>query len=880
MSLWSRFTNVFRPGRTRMEIEDELRSHIEEAAEQGRDPVEARRSFGSVLSTREASHDVRTLPWLDSLRADAIFGWRQLKKHKITSTAAILSLAIGIGACTSAFRLIDAVLLRPLPVANAERLYSLVRQGIDFNGRPAMTDLWAYPGFRLMRAAVKGEADLIAVSYDERTDVTYGSDQEMEKAHVQYVSGWMFGAFGLKPAIGRLFTEADDATPGAHPYAVISYDYWARRFGRDPHIVGRTIRMGQAGLLEIIGVVDRPFTGTEPGTMIEIFVPTMMHPGVTHDDWTWHRTLVSLKPGVAMEPVRARLHAISRAFEEERAKGFKNMTKESIAKSLDYKVNMLPAAAGASGMQRNYRPALWALGILVALVLLIACANVANLMTAQAASRAREMALRVSIGAGRGRLVQLVLVESAMLALFSAGAGALFAWWSAPFVVARINPPDNPARLDLPADWRVLAFGLALTMAVTLLFGLAPALRASGVKPSTALKDGADMSARRRMMLVLIAAQTAFCFLVTFAAGLFAASFDRLAHQPIGFRAEQLLALDTVAQHAQPAAVWDQLLYRLRAMPGVESVALAGWPLLGGGAWNGFISVDGGPPGPVLGYFLTVSPGWLETMKIPLTEGRDFRDNDTMPGSAIVNESFVKQFLSGRRVLGVSFNKGNLGFRVIGVVHDVPYRDLRETNVPVAYVPVHALGNKGELAPLRGATCLVRTVSRNPLSLASTLRQEIPRASPGFRVSNIRTQQEIVDAQTVRERLLATLAMFFAMVALVLAGIGLYGVLDYTVVQRRREIGIRMALGARAGHVAASVTTVALSVVLAGAVVGVLVGLASRRFADPLLYRVNTTDVAMVLAPLLTIVAFAAMAAVPAVIRSVRIDPAITLRAQ
>ena len=301
MSLWSRIANVFRGDRLSREIDEELQSHIEEAIEQGRDPAEARRAFGSVLRRREESRDIRLVAWLDSLRADAVFGWRQLMKRKVTSAAAILSLALAIGACTSAFRLIDALLLRPLPVAEPERLYDLSRQGIGFDGKPQTFDGWAYPVFQQMRAAVKDQAELIAVSYAERIDLTYGSDQEMEKAYLQYVSGWMFDSFGLRPAMGRLLTESDDLKPGAHPYAVLSYDYWTRRFGQDPKVIGRTFRMGSR-LFEIVGVAEAPFTGTEPGTVTDIFVPTMMHRSVQRPDSTWHRTLVRLKPGAASNP--------------------------------------------------------------------------------------------------------------------------------------------------------------------------------------------------------------------------------------------------------------------------------------------------------------------------------------------------------------------------------------------------------------------------------------------------------------------------------------------------------------------------------------------------------------------------------------------------
>jgi predicted permease len=560
MSFWSRIGNVLRGERLSREIDEEFEAHIQEAIAQGRGPAEARQAFGSALRQREDSRDVRVVAWLDSVRADAVFGWRQLMKRKATSTAAILSLALGMGACTAAFRLIDAVLLRPLPVANPERLYAVSRQEFRLaaDGQAHIYDGWAYPAFRLMRAAVKDQAELIAVSGIDRADLTYASDQETEKAHVQYVSGWMFGSFGLRPVLGRLLTENDDRQPGAHPYAVLSEDYWAHRFARDPKVVGRTFRM-EKRLYEIVGVCAGPFTGTETGFVTDIFVPTMMNPAVDRADSTWHGTLARLKPGIAVEPERAKLDAVARAFEAERAKGWAGMSKQSIDDWLKQKVVLQPGGAGLSAVQKYYRRPLVALGVLVALVLMIACANVANLMTAQAAARAREMALRVSIGAGRWRLVQLVLVEGALIGFLGASAGALFAWWAAPFVVGMLNPLGDPVRLYLPADWRVLGFGLALTLGVTLLFGLAPALRASAVKPAKALKGGEDPHSRRRLMHALVAVQAAFCFLVLYAAGLLVATFERLSQQSTGLSAERLLTLDTVTASPQPPVFWDQV---------------------------------------------------------------------------------------------------------------------------------------------------------------------------------------------------------------------------------------------------------------------------------------------------------------------------------
>jgi predicted permease len=884
MSLWSRIANVFRGDRLNREIDEELESHVEAAIEQGRDPGEARRAFGSMLRHREESRDMRLIPWLESLRADATFGVRQLRKNKVTSAAAILSLAVAIGACTSAFRLIDALLLRPLPVANPERIYDLSRQGIGPEGAPQTFDWWAYPDFQLMRAAVKNQVELIAVSYAEPVDLTYKSDEEIEKAYLQYVSGWMFSTLGIKPALGRVFTENDDLKPGGHPYAVLSHDYWTHRFGQDPSVIGRTFRMGN-DLYEIAGVAEATFTGTELGTMVDIFVPTMMNPAVIRKDSTWHRTLAMVNAGAALEPIRQKLDATSRAFEEERAKGFLGMRKEDIDHYLNQRVLLEPAASGVSDLQSETRRPLVILGVLVALVLLIACANVANLMTAQASARAREMAVRVSIGGGRWRLVQMVLVQSAWLALLAAAVGGLFAWWSGPFVVSMINPPDNPARLLLPADWRVLGFGLALALGVTLLFGLVPALRASSVNPVSALKGGEDPHSKRRLMHALIAVQVAFCFLVLFVAGLFVTTFKRLSHQPTGFSADRLLVLDAVTKQPQPLEFWVQVAEHLRSVQGVETVAQADAPLLGGNSWNNFVSINGGPSNGILSYMRGVSPGWLETMKIALIDGRDFRPSDTHPGSAIVNETFARVYFDGVDPVGKTFDLATdeglrLRYQIVGYVGDVRYRNLREPILPQFYVPFRSVDASGAPRKKGAATLLVRTSSSNPRKLASILRPEVPRAQSEFRVSRIRTQLEINQSHTVRERLLATLALFFAIVALLLAGVGLYGVLHYSVLQRQREIGIRIAVGAQARGIARLVTMDVFSMVLLGAAAGVGVGMVSVRFIESLFYQVKATDLPMLAPPSLAILAGAFLAAVPAVIRAVRIDPITMLRAE
>lgn len=881
MSRLTRIANAFRGQRVNREIDEELEAHVEEAMASGRDAEEARRALGSPLRHREESRDVRILAWLDSLLADAGFGWRQLKKNKITSAAAVLSLALAIGACTAAFRLIDALLLRPLPVTGAERLYLVARQGLSMDGTPGTFDGTEYPLYQQMRATVRDQAELIALSYNERVDLTYGTDAEMEKAHRQYVSGQMFNAFRLRPAAGRLLTESDDDKPGGHPYAVLSYDYWASRFGKDPNVVGRTFRMGDT-LYQIVGVIEEPFTGTEPGTMTDIFVPTMMNEGVTHTDWSWIRVMAHLRPGVSGASLQAKLQADFRVFEEEQANNVAGIPKAKLANFLNQKIVLQPATAGVSEMQKDNRPGLIALGVLAGLVLLIACANVANLMTAQAAARAREMALRISLGAGRARLVQLVLMESAWIALLASAIGALFAWWAAPFVVGRINPPDNPARIVLPADWRLMGFALGLTLAVTFLFGLIPALRAAAIKPASALKGGEDPHSRRRLMDALIATQVAFCFLVLFVAGLFVTTFERLSRQPNGFSAERVITFDAVARKPQSPVFWNQVIEHLKALPGVEAAALSGWPLLDGNGWNGFVAVNGRPPSHALAYFLGVSRGWIDTMKIRLIDGREFLESDAYPGTAIVNEAFARAYFDGEDPVGRWFEKtfDHSHFQIVGLVGDARYRSMREPITPTAYVPFQAIDANGELLPVSKETYVVRTASANPLALAGTLRQEIPRARPEFRVSRVRTQQEINDAHTVRERLLAMLATFFSAVALLLAGIGSYGVLHYSVLQRRREIGIRMAVGAQGGNIASLVTVEVFAMVMAGALAGVVLGIVSVRYIESLFYQVKATDASMLAFPALAILGAALVAAVVPVIRAVRIDPAMMLRVE
>jgi putative ABC transport system permease protein len=881
--------------RRKTELAEELESHLRMAVAdrvaRGESSDEARKSalreFGNVPLIADVTRELWGGIWMDSLLADVSFGWRQLWKRKVTTLAAAVSLALGIGSCMAAFRLVDALFLRPMPaVQDPSSLYAVTytRQATLY--LPASSDTNSYPLFEHERDLVKGEVELAAASTMSHIDVTYGSDAQTEKAYRQWVSGELFTLLGLKPALGRLLTVDDDRVIRGSPYAVISYDYWQGRFGGDSKVIGRTFRM-RDNLYEIVGVGPKGFTGSEPGTMTDIFVPTKMEPSLLNQNNFPMRVFVRVRPGVQVKALADKLNAAYQQWENER---LKSTPKYLLSLLTPATLSLKSAGTGASDMQSEYGSALTVLDVMVALVLLIACANVANLMAGQAAARTREMALRMSLGSGRARLVRLVMVESAMLGLLASALGLGFAGWATPYIVSRINPPDAPARLVLGADWMVAGFTVLLTLGVTALFGMLPALRASGVRPVSALKGGEEPRSKAAWMQSMIAAQVAFCSVVLFLAGLFAVTEAKLARRPMGFRAERLLLLDTVSRAEEPAVKWDQMTAALRNVPGVQSTALEDWPLMSGAQHNEQISVHGEVPSQTLAFFLAVSPGWLDTMRIPLMEGRDFRDSDATPSVAMVNETFAKTFFGGRSPVGQAFDVSSwrgpkMHYEIVGLVKDVMYRNVREQISPQVYVPVHHVATAagaavGALQPMRDEVFAVRTASDDVAHMAEVLRRAVTQTDPEFRVSTMTPQTELIADQTIRERLVATLAGFFAGAALLLAAVGLYGVLHYSVVQREREIGIRIALGAAAANIARIVSARAMAMVVVGAAVGLIAGAASVRFVSSLLYGVKGTDVSMMVLPVIVLLAAAACAAVPAVLRAVRIDPAIMLRAQ
>jgi predicted permease len=894
MSVWTRVGNVFRGDTLRNDIEEELEAHVADAMEDGRSEAEARRALGSTLRQREASYALRVVGWVDALRADVIFGWRQLRRNRVSSAAAILSLALAMGACVGAFRLIDAMLWRPLPIAHPEWLYGLSREGVGIDGKPGHFESWSYPELAAMRDAIGADADLVGVSFADRGEISYGAEKELEKATVIHVTSGLFETFGLQPAAGREFIGADEQVGGKAPYAVLSEDYWMRRFRRDPGVVGRTLHY-QNGIYEIVGVAQKGFTGTTPATVADIFIPASMHLGFRRPNFTAFRAMVSVHAGRDPKPVRDRLAAAARRFDEKNLGGNTAIPPRMLKSMLSREVVLAPASTGLSGFREQYRRALMTLGVLALMVLLIACVNVANLMSAQAAGRVKEMALRVSIGAGRGRLVQLVLVEAAMMAAIAAAGGTLLAWWSAPVVVHLMDRPDVPVQLMLPADIRVIGFGIALTFGVMLLFGLAPALRASRVQPASVLKGGSTQHTRSGWMHGMIGVQVAFCFAVIFVAGLFVSTFQQLSAEPLGFDRSRLLLLETTGGESTESTSWNNVADHLRTVSGVESVGISSWPLLSESAWTYPVSVHGSPLSTQRVNFLLISPEWIKTMQIGLVDGRDFRAGDFTFEKAIVNQTFVKTFFDGKNALGQVFEiRGDENDRkkleIVGVMRDAVYGSVREPMVPVVFVPIiprptpPAPPVPGAPPPLPGLvphfTLAVKTAAQDPTALAAVMRKEVRNTREDMRVVNVLTQDQLWSAQMTREHLLAMLSIFFGGVALLLASIGLYGVLHFIVLEKRREIGIRIALGARTLHIVRELTVGISLVALVGSLFGIAVGMGAAKYIASLLYGVKPDNPFTLGIPFLVITLTLVLAALPAIRKALHVDPVEMLRTE
>jgi predicted permease len=797
-----------------------------------------------------------------------------------------VSLSLAIGACTAAFSLIDALIFRPLPVDDPQTLvYVALRSpaedgdGLSFN----------YPLFREMRAAGSGQVRLFAVSDQPRRDAVFDDTGQVEKVYGQWVSGDAFAILGVKPALGRVLAPTDDINPGQHPVAVLSYDFWTRRFARNPDVLGRWVTIREKPL-QIVGVAAKGFTGVEPGIMTDVWAPTMMWDdrAISDPDTRWFRIWGRMQAGAAEERARTVLQSVFSSFSRDQAARRPEEPRDRVEQFLATRVHLRSAATGPSEVRENFARALWVLGAIAALVLLVASLNVASLLVARAAARQREMALRASIGAGRGRLIQQALIESGLLALASCALGAVLSVVATPKIVSMTSTSWTTVRLDVWPDWRVLVFLGVMAVLATFLFGLAPALHASAAQPADALKSGGGRQSMRAVLFrPLVAAQIAFSFVVLFVGGLCLASFAKLLRTDLGFDASNLtlvsVTTSSTGQDRDPdedqgqalaLASWTSLLERLERTPGIDSVSLSRWGLFAGSGRNKSVRIPGRPADAYTPWYMPVSPGFLRTMQIPLVAGRDLEWRDARPAlttAVVVNESFARRYFPGESAMGKRFFRIDGGAslvaqEVIGVARDAKYTDIREPAPPTVYEPY---------LPQNAAVVQVRT--RPGMALLAALREEVPRAHAAFRLGDVTQQSTLVANHLVRDRALAVLSAFFSLVAGVLVIVGVYGLLSYTVLQRTREIGIRLALGAQPTQIVALVLREVGGMTVAGLAIGAVGAAIAGRFMTALLHQVAPSDMWSIAAPLLSLLAACAFAAIIPAQRATRIAPTTAL---
>jgi putative ABC transport system permease protein len=887
MSWMSRLVNVFR-NQIDDDLDEELRSHVEEKAraleQEGWSPAaaacEARRRLGNALALRERSHDVKVAGWLDAFVRDLRFGLRMLRKDRVVTLAAILSLGLAMGGCLAAFALIDALILRPLPIRDPGSLIYLTYPQPEGDEQSSFT----YPYFETARDAARGRVSFFGVAHAAERRVTFsGTASQEEKVHLQYISGIALTELGVFPAAGRLLSPADDDKVGAHPVAVLSHGFWMRRFGGSPGVVGHWFTYEHTAY-RIVGVANEGFSGVEPGNRTDLWVPMTMYAAqaLTSNGWAWFQILGRLAPGGTAAEVRDRLAPSYQQFLRDRAAAMPaDAPREFLDGFLRGSLNVRSAANGPSDLRKNFEQPLWILAAVVALVLLIACSNDANLLTARAAAREREMALRISIGAGRARLVQQLLIESGLIAMAACAVGVVVAAISASAIVGLLAPPEEPVFLDLSIDGSILAFTAVLTTLAALFFGLAPALRGSTASPMIVLRAaGTRTSSRVGGLRPLVAAQVAFSLAVLFVAGLLLTSFSRLTRVDTGFSPSRIALLTMESEDlrdvpkAQPFA--RALLDQVRGLPGVEAASLSRWPFFRGWVWTTGVRFAGRPVDSHEAHGLPVSPEFLKTMGIRLIEGRDFVTADAEaehPTAVLVNEAFVRAYLNGRPVIGQRFSRVEgretpEAQEIVGLVSDTKYNDLREGAPPTIFVPSRGLD---------GQTLEVRS-SLPVAPMVTAVNAVAARVYPSLRVTEVFEQSALVRYTLLKERMLALLSGFFAAVSLLLAAIGLYGVLSYSVVRRTREIGIRVALGAARSTVVKAVVADTVIVTAAGLALGLIGGILLARLVKTFLYEVTPLDVTSLVVPLAVLGAAAVCAAVPPALRATRIDPIEALR--
>jgi predicted permease len=868
---------MFRRKHREDEFERELRYHIDRQIElnlaAGMDPEQARReailAFGGLTQIQEQCREAHRARFFETAVQDLRYGLRVLRRSPAFTAVALLSLALGIGANAAIFSLVDALMLRALPVEDPGRLvlFTNYRQ----ETKPGN---FSYPAFEWFRDHNQVFSGVLTVSGMFGPNVVYNG--EGVKSRLQLVSDEYFSVLGVNPVAGRLFGHSDERSP----VAVLAYDYWKSRFGLDPSVLGRPVVINNTAFV-VAGVAQRGFTGLEPGQPVDLFVPIRNDAQVRggrswlgQPSFGWLFIMARLKPAVGIGQAQAQVDVLFQQYLSRYPSRSDNLKQRR-----DYfgqKVRLSSGTTGLAWLRRQFGDPLLILMGVVALVLLIACANIANLQLARATARQREIAVRVALGAGRARIFRQLLTESLLLASIGAALGLLFARWLVDAVV-KLMSTSAAVRLGFHLDLRVLGFTCAATLLTAILFGLAPA----------ALAPAARNLRQRRSLAgkTLVAAQVALSIVLLIGAGLFARTLANLRTFDAGFDRDHILlfGIDPTRagyKGASSAGVYRDLLDRIRALPAVGSASASIITPVGGSAIDFSLYPEGramAPDEDVNVHYNEIAPDYFRTMGTPLLLGRDFsaRDDAGARKVVIVNESLAKKFFPGTNPIGKRFALGNhrdIPLEIIGVVKDARYMDLRSPTPPTAYVPCFQNQGSGW-----GMTVAMRTAA-NPALLAAQVRTQVEAIDAKLRISDFKSFAAQIDESLVNERIMASVSSGFGALALLLASMGLYGVMAYTVARRTSELGIRMALGAQRGDVLWLVLRETLLLVAIGIAAGVPAALACTRLVAARLYGLRPTDAPTFALAALVMALVALLAGFVPARRASRIDPITALR--
>ena len=826
--------------------------------------------------------------FVSSLGRDLKFALRQMRQTPIVSGIALLSLALGIGANVAIFSLVNALILKALPIHEPERLVQL--ELTDANPRNS-TSSFTNPQWEYLRDHEEIFTGATAVGYAR---FNLNATGESRLVPGLYVSGRFLDTLGVTPILGRGFSAEDDRR-GAPPIGILSYGFWQREFGGDRGVLGRTLSL-DGNAFTIVGVTPPEFFGVRVGTTFDVMIPLANEAIIRgaessldqRSSW-WLSMFARLAPGQTPAQAESRLRALQPQLRE--ATMPPDWRPQDQETYFTDPFSLLPAATGISSLRDRYSRPLYVLLGIVGLVLTIACANMANLLLAQSVARRRELAVRLSLGAARRQLVRQLLVESIMLSLAGAAAGLFIAAWGSRALVAMLSTRTNFTFLDLTMDWRVFAFTAGVGVITGLLFGVFPALRGTAVMPADALRDHSrgivSGGGRFNVGHGLVALQVALSFVLVFGSTLFVRTLVGLTTQGMGFESDRVLVATidlrrTRAEEPARLPMFQQVRDAVAAVPGVEAAATTFVTPVSGSTWQLRINVPGfdAPERERSTLFNAVSPDYFKVMRTPMLTGRDFSDADAAnrPRVTIVNEAFAKKFYSGQNPIGKTFIVERFGrdqkdkqYEIVGLVADAKYRTLRETPQPTWYVPL------AQMDQISTSIRMAIKTAGSPWMSREAILHAIGGVNKDIAV-DFRTLDEDLGAAVMQERLVASLSAFFGGLALLLAALGLYGVMSYSVTRRRNEIGIRMALGAEPQSVVRLVLSHVALITLAGLVVGIAGAVGTGRFINSLLFNLATYDRTMIVVTTITLAAAAAIAGYLPARRASRIDPMAALR--